>query len=73
MGYSGSGSAQLAAAILYEITGNIDLFREYYELFKHDHVSQWDNAFEISELEIGIWLSVIGAKVEPPAQTTIHN
>ena len=38
-GYSGSGPAQLAAAILNEITGDPDLTRQYYEFFKFDHVS----------------------------------
>ena len=64
-GYSGSGPAQLAAAILYEITDDVDLSREYYQLFKNDHVSQWNDTFEISELEVRIWLSVVGAKVKP--------
>ena len=64
-GYSGSGPAQLAAAILYEITDDTDLSRTYYELFKHDHVSQWEDTFEISEFEVRIWLSLVGVKVEP--------
>ena len=37
-GYSGSGPAPLAAAILYEITDDVELSRANYELFKHDHV-----------------------------------
>ena len=58
-GYNGSGPAQLAAAILYETTDDVDLSREYYQLFKFDHVSQWEDIFEIR-----IWLSLIGAKIE---------
>ena len=65
-GYSGSGPAQLAAAILYEITDDVELSRTYYELFKHDHVSQWNDTFEISEFEVRIWLSLVGAEIEPP-------
>ena len=72
-GYSGSGPAQLAAAILYEITDDVELSRGYYELFKHDHVSQWEDTFEISEFEIKIWLSLVGAKVEPPRLELIRN
>ena len=64
--YSGSGPAQLAAAILYEITDDVELSRAYYELFKHDHVSQWNDTFEISEFEVRIWLSLVGAEIEPP-------
>ena len=70
-GYSGSGPAQLAAAILYEITDDVELSRTYYELFKHDHVSQWNDTFEISEFEVRIWLSLVGAEIEPPAQQSI--
>ena len=65
-GYSGSGAAQLAAAILYEITDDVELSRTYYELFKHDHVSQWEDTFEISEFEVRIWLSLVGAEIELP-------
>ena len=65
-GYSGSGPAQLAAAILYEITDDVELSRGYYELFKHDHVSQWEDIFEISEFEVRIWLSLVGAEIELP-------
>ena len=72
-GYNGSGPAQLAAAILYEITDNVDLSREYYQLFKFDHVSQWGDTFEISEFEIKIWLSLVGAKIEPPRLSLIRN
>ena len=38
-GYEGSGPAQLALGILYEVTGNVALSKEYYPLFKIDHVS----------------------------------
>ena len=72
-GYNGSGPAQLAAAILYEITDDVDLSREYYQLFKFDHVSQWGDTFEISEFEIKIWLSLVGAKIEPPRLSLIRN
>ena len=72
-GYNGSGPAQLAAAILYEITDDVDLSREYYQLFKFDHVSQWGDTFEISEFEIRIWLSLVGAEIEPPQLELIRN
>ena len=63
-GYGGSGPAQLAAAILYETTNNPELTRRYYQDFKFDHVSQWEDTFEINELEIKIWLSLVGAEIE---------
>lgn len=70
-GYSGSGPAQLAAAILYEITDDVELSRSYYELFKHDHVSQWEDTFEISEFEVRIWLSLVGAEIELPSPSLL--
>ena len=60
-GYNGSGPAQLSAAILYEVTSNADLARQYYQLFKHDHVAQWQDTFEIDEHQVLAWLSPIGA------------
>ena len=72
-GYSGSGPAQLAAAILYEITDDVELSQGYYELFKHDHVSQWDDTFEISEFEVRIWLSLVGAEIELPRLDLIQS
>ena len=60
-GYLGSGPAQLAAAILYEITDDVELSREYYELFKHDHVSRWGVDFQINEFQVRDWLRSVGA------------
>ena len=38
-GYNGSGSAQLSLGILYEVTGDAELARSFYQMFKWDHVS----------------------------------
>ena len=40
-GYRDSGPAQLAAAILYEVTDDPELTRTYYKFFKFDHVAKW--------------------------------
>ena len=40
-GYNGSGAAQLALGILYEVTEDAALARSYYQFFKADHVSRW--------------------------------
>ena len=62
-GYSGSGTAQLAAAILNEITDDPEIAREYYQMFKFDHVANWEGLiFEISEDEVLTWLRAMGAK-----------
>ena len=60
-GYQGSGPSQLAAAILNEVTEDPEITREYYELFKHDHVSQWADDFEINEFQVRDWLRSVGA------------
>ena len=60
-GYNGSRPAQLSAAILYEVTGNADLARQYYQISKHDFVAQWQDTFEIDEHQVLAWISTIGA------------
>ena len=55
-GYERSGPAQLTLGILYEVTGNVALSREYYPLFKIDHVSQWSEHWEMRESEVLEWL-----------------
>lgn len=60
-GYSGSGPAQLAAAILNETTDDPELAREYYRFFKADHVAHWGNNFEINEFQVRDWLRSVGA------------
>ena len=71
-GYGGSGPAQLAAAILYEVTGNPELTLKYYQDFKVAHVAKWGDSFEISELEIHDWLRWVGGLVEPPSLSLRH-
>ena len=61
MGYAGSGPAQLAAAILYEVTDDLELTRTYYQLFKFDNVIDWTEHFEITESEVRDWLQDVGA------------
>ena len=64
-GYEGSVPAQLALGILYEVTGNVALSREYYPLFKIDHVSQWSEHWEMRESEVLEWLRDVGAVGTP--------
>ena len=60
-GYNGSGPAQLAAAILYEVTNNRSLTRAYYQIFKFYHVSKFGDSFEINNEEVLAWLRSVGA------------
>ena len=56
----GRGSAQLAAAILYDVTDDLDRSCQYYQFFKHDHVGKWqEDTFEISEAEVWDWLKTV--------------
>ena len=60
-GYNGSGPAQLALGILYEVTANAELARNLYQFFKSDHVSRWGERWEMSEREVREWLRAVGA------------
>ena len=72
-GYGGSGPAQLAAAILYEVTADPELTRRYYQDFKFAHVANWEDTFEITELEVHDWLRWVGALTEPPSLSLRHS
>ena len=60
-GHSGRGSSQLSAAILYEVTGDADLARQYYQIFLSDYVKGWGCSFEINEFQVNRWLRRVGA------------
>ena len=62
-GHSGSGPAQLSAAILYEVTSDADIARQYYRLFLSDYVERWECTFEINESQVNRWLRRVGAKI----------
>ena len=71
-GYTGLGPAQLAAVILYEITGDPEITHTYYQLFKFDTVSNGTQTFEISETKVRNWLQEAGARIEPPSFAVIQ-
>ena len=62
-GDSGSGPAQLSAAILYEVTSDADMTRQYYQLFLSDYVKKWGCTFEINEFQVNRWLRSVGAEM----------
>lgn len=55
-GYGGSGPAQTALAILLDHTGNPEEAQRWYQDFKWEFVSGWDNAWRITGKEIDAWL-----------------
>lgn len=58
-GYGGSGPAQLALAILYEVTGNKELSLRYYQRFKNEVVARWGpwgTGDYFTEIDVEQWL-----------------
>ena len=60
--WNSEGHAQLAAALLYEVTGNdnAEIARTYYQLFRLERVIYFKSTFEISEYQIRCWLQDVG-------------
>jgi len=55
-GYGGSGPAQLALAILLDVTGDPQVSQEFYQWFKEDIVSRWGQRWAITATEVLTWL-----------------
>lgn len=55
-GYSGSGSAQLALALLYDVTGDKRLSLKHHQNFKRAFVAKWSDNWSITAKEIANWL-----------------
>jgi len=56
-GYGGSGPAQLALAILLDVTNNPEEAMRYSTWFKDDYVAQWGDQWSISEQAVKDWLT----------------
>ena len=55
-GYGGSGPAQLALALLLDVTGDEFLSAYYHQAFKRDYVAGWGDKWSLTDLEIQIWI-----------------
>lgn len=57
-GYGGSGPAQLALALLLEVTGDRDVAEKLYQDFKFEVVAKWSNSggWMATEDEIIAWI-----------------
>ena len=55
-GYPGSGPAQLALALLLDATGDPELSVSLHQTFKRDFVALWDDTWEITDLDIRLWV-----------------
>lgn len=56
-GYFGSGPSQTAAAILYDITGDVELTKEFHQEFKREFIANFEqNGFVLLETQVRTWL-----------------
>ena len=55
-GYGGSGPAQLALALLLDVTGNGEVAVQHHQEFKWDIVARWRGDWTITSEEIELWL-----------------
>jgi len=55
-GFQGSGPAQLALALLYDVTGNKDIAVLFHQKFKRALVSTWGDTWEITDDYIQGWV-----------------
>jgi hypothetical protein len=56
-GYGGSGPAQLALALLFDVTGDGDLSVKLHQHFKWQFVAHWGNSWQITSDEIKQWVA----------------
>lgn len=59
-GYSGSGPAQLALAILLDVTGDRAQAERLYQRFKERFVASWESRWILTEGEVRGWLRSLG-------------
>ena len=57
-GYTGSGPAQLALALLLDATSSPEMAQSYYQEFKWDKVAAWGDEWMITRGEILRWLEL---------------
>jgi hypothetical protein len=55
-GYGGSGPAQLALGLLYDVTGDKDLSVRLHQDFKWAFVAKWGEMWEITTEQINEWV-----------------
>ena len=71
-GYGGSGSADLAMSILWDLY-DTEPDMNFYQAFKHRFVSSWGEEWEISESDIRGWVLVHSWKQRRPECTLGNN
>ncbi len=61
-GYSGSGPAQTALAILLDVTGDPELAMRLHQAFKFQVVAGWGEQWEIGEEQVRAWIETMEGK-----------
>lgn len=56
-GYCGSGPAQLALAILLDVTGDEELALRHHQPFKDKYVAGWKDDWEITSAQVLDWIN----------------
>jgi len=57
-GYSGSGPAQLALAILLDVTGNKEIALQFHQEFKECFVAGWGKNWRINAAQVRAWVEM---------------
>ena len=70
-GYLGSGPAQLALALLYDVTGDKELSIKQHQDFKSHFVAVWQGDWEITDEAIRHWLRIRRWEEEVRSHETI--
>lgn len=60
--YAGSGPAQLALAILFDVTGDAEIALSNYQDFKRQFVEHFEDEWALTEDDIRHWLSLSQTK-----------
>lgn len=64
IGHGGSGPAQLALAILLDVTGDAEVAQDNYQDFKRQFVAGWGDKWEVTESQVREWLSMSSTQAE---------
>ena len=63
-GYDGDRPAQLALAILLDVTDDAAIALEHYKKFKSAYVVHWENTWELSSEDVRTWLLTVDVETD---------
>ncbi|MBM4445520.1 MAG: hypothetical protein FJ020_09530 [Chloroflexi bacterium] len=71
-GYGGSGPAQLALALLYDVTRDKDVALRHYQRFKCDCVAGWGDHWQITDEDVMAWFGRSGTNHGSNVRRLVH-